>query len=139
MSKAALLTAELLAALAQVPGFTGVYPQGTAAPDKQPTPYLLVRVTGSDLEEVQGVSTAYAKRMTTYEIEAVYSRSATIQDLQTGEHAILVGLGFGKHQNVRPVKQGQIAEQTTEFPDKEEGSLNQSMVVQVGYRYAETY
>lgn len=139
MNKATELTDQLEAALRQVPGFTNVYPQGSTVPDKAPMPYLLLRIVRSEAEGVEGVSIAYGKRVETYEVEAVYSRSATIADFQAGSHAILTGIGFGKHQNSRAVKAGTITEQSTEFPEKEEGSLHQSMTLQIAFQYAETY
>lgn len=143
MSKAAELSDGIRKCLERIHpanGFStdlrGVYGFGEAKPDKAPTPCLLVRIAEDELGEMVG---ATASRTVTYEIEGIFARSASLQDLQRLHHDILVALGTGKLPNVRPLKSGWPFEESATFDADQDGSTARTVTSVVTLRYIEKY
>lgn len=143
MSKAALLTDQVKAALEQIStangyntNLTGIYLFGESKPDSVAPPYLLVRVASDDLQDFKGTS---ALRLATYEIEGVMSRAGTLQDLQRLHHDVLKALGLGKVPTARPMNTGWPFEESAEFEPDQGGSTTRRVTSSVTLRYAEQY
>ena len=143
MSKAALLTDQVKAALEQIStangyntNLTGIYLFGESKPDSVAPPYLLVRVASDELQDFKGTS---ALRLATYEIEGVMSRAGTLQDLQRLHHDVLKALGLGKVQTARPMANGWPFEESAEFEPDQGGSTTRRVTSSVTLRYAEQY
>lgn len=143
MSKAALLTDQVKAALQQIStangyntNLTGIYLFGESKPDSVAPPYLLVRVASDELQDFKGTS---ALRLATYEIEGVMSRAGTLQDLQRLHHDVLKALGLGKVPTARPMNTGWPFEETAEFEPDQGGSTTRRVTSSVTLRYAEQY
>ena len=143
MSKAALLTDQVKAALQQIStvngyntNLTGIYLFGESKPDSVAPPYLLVRVASDELQDFKGTS---ALRLATYEIEGVMSRAGTLQDLQRLHHDVLKALGLGKVPTARPMNTGWPFEESAEFEPDQGGSTTRRVTSSVTLRYAEQY
>lgn len=143
MSKAALLTDEVKAALQQIStangyntNLTGIYLFGENKPDSVAPPYLLVRVASDELQDFKGTS---ALRLATYEIEGVMSRAGTLQDLQRLHHDVLKALGLGKVPTARPMNTSWPFEESAEFEPDQGGSTTRRVTSSVTLRYAEQY
>lgn len=143
MTRATDLSAALelrLDAISPANGFSteikGVYGFGKVKPDKAPLPCVLVRITGDDREEAQGTK---AKRAVTYQLEGVMPRSASLQDLQRLHHDMIKTIGADPLPGVRPLKDGWLFEESTEFDPDNDGSTFRTVVCSVTLRYVETY
>ena len=143
MSKAALLTDQVKAALQQIStangystNLTGIYLFGESKPDSVAPPYLLVRVASDELQDFKGTS---ALRLATYEIEGVMSRAGTLQDLQRLHHDVLKALGLGKVPTARTMNTGWPFEESAEFEPDQGGSTTRRVTSSVTLRYAEQY
>lgn len=143
MSKAALLTDQVKAALQQIStangyntNLTGIYLFGESKPDSVAPPYLLVRVASDELQDFKGTS---ALRLATYEIEGVMSRAGTLQDLQRLHHDVLKALGLGKVPTARPMNTSWPFEESAEFEPDQGGSTTRRVTSSVTLRYAEQY
>lgn len=143
MSNAALLTDQVKAALEQIStangystNLSGIYLFGESKPDSVAPPYLLVRVAADELQDYKGTS---ALRLATYEIEAVISRSGTLQDLQHLHHDLLKALGLGKVPIARPMANGWPYEESAEFEPDQGGGTTRRVTTSVTLRYAEQY
>lgn len=114
---------------------TAVYGFGLAKKDTAPLPCLLVRVGEDTAEQPVGNT---CKRHAQYEIEGIFPRSASLQDLQRCHHDILRALGYGSQLPARALRAGTIVEEVAEF-DPEPESDKRRLVSTITIRYVETY
>lgn len=113
-----------------------VYGVAEVKPDKALLPCILVRIASDGSESRVGPT---AKRQIDYEIEGVFSRAASLQDLQRCHHDILRALGFGTDLPNRPLKPGWVGEESAEFDMATEGGTNRTVKVLVQLEYVEKY
>ena len=129
-----------LEAISQAAGYStevaGVYGFGKAKPDKAPLPCLLVRVA-EDVKEDQ-VGDKWL-RAATYQVQGVFPRTATLQDLQRLHHDIIRSIGADPLPMVRPLANGWLMEESAEFDPETEGSAYRNLMVSITLRYVETY
>lgn len=143
MSKATELSEAIetrLDAIKQAAGFNteimGVYGFGQNKPDKAPLPCILVRVA-EDVKESE-VGNKW-QRSATYQIQGVFPRTASLQDLQRLHHDIIRAIGADTLPMVRPLKNGWMMEESAEFDPETEGGTYRNLVVSITLRYVETY
>lgn len=143
MSKAAELSAALeqrLEGIKQAAGYStevaGVYGFGKTKPDKAPLPCLLVRVA-EDVKEDQ-VGDKW-QRAATYQVQGVFPRTASLQDMQRLHHDIIKAIGADPLPQVRPLASGWLMEESAEFDPDSDGSTYRHLVVSITLRYIETY
>lgn len=143
MTRAADLTDALEQCLQQInpaAGFAtdikGVYGFGKVKPDNAPTPCLLVRI-GEDTTD--GNIGKVCKRLVQYQIEAVFPRTASLQDLQRCHHDVLSALGFGDLLPSRALSAGEVAEESAEFDPDGGGATTRRLVSSITIRYIEKY
>ena len=142
MSKAAELSSALEECLAQIStangyhtALQGIYGFGKTKKDGDPLPCLLVRIADDTAEERAGPS---AKRLATYQIEGVFPRSASLQDLQRCHHDILRALGYGHPVANRALVAGAVVDDSAEFDPEPEGTLRR-VITSLSLRYVEAY
>lgn len=143
MSKGSDLSAAIEAKLSlikAVNGYTtdiaGVYGFSQPKKDSAPCPYLLVRVAEDSGSERSG---SKVKRLAIYEVQGVFSRTATLQDLQRCNHDILRSLGYGDLPPGRELIQGEIVEESAEFDPDTSGSTTRSVISRLTIQYVEAY
>jgi hypothetical protein len=143
MTKATELSEALEVCLGQIrPGngyatdIKAVYGFGEVKKDAAPLPCLLVIVTEDQSVERAG---SRVKRTASYEVQGIFSRSASLQDLQRCHHDILLSLGFGDLPPGRALLQGEIVEETAEFEPGIGGSSTRAVISRLVIRYIETY
>lgn len=113
-----------------------VYGFGEVKKDAAPSPYLLVRIADDSAAERKG---SKVLRIAVYEVQAVFGRSATLQDLQSCHHDILRSLGYGDLPPGRELIQGEIIEESAEFDPGAGGSTSRSLISRLSIKYVETY
>jgi hypothetical protein len=143
MTKATDLSEALAACLGQIsPGngyasdIKAVYGFGEVKKDTAPLPCLLVTVTEDQAAERVG---SRVKRTASYEVQGIFSRSASLQDLQRCHHDILLSLGYGDLPPGRELLQGEIVEEAAEFDPGIGGSNTRAVISRLVIRYIETY
>lgn len=143
MSKAAELSAAIeqrLEGIKQAAGYStelaGVYGFGKNKPDAAPMPCLLVRVA-EDVKEGQ-VGDKWL-RAATYQVQGIFKRSATLQEMQALHHDIIKALGADPLPQARPLANGWLMEESAEYDPDTEGSTLRHLVVSITLRYIETY
>jgi len=142
MSRATELTDAVESALREITptGFStdikAVYGVGEIKPDKAPLPCLLVRIDSDAGTDRVGVK---VKRSIEYQIEAVFPRTATLQELQLCHHDILRALGYGQLRPDRPLAPGWVGEESAEFDMAAEGGTHRTVTASIGIEYIETY
>lgn len=143
MSKAAELSAAIeqrLEGIKQAAGYNtevaGVYGFGQNKPDNAPTPCLLVRVAEDVKEKEVGDKWL---RAATYQVQGIFKRSATLQEMQRLHHDIIKAIGADTLPLARGVKHGWLMEESAEYDPDTEGSTLRYLVVSITLRYIETY
>jgi len=143
MSKAAELTTAIEACLAEISpddGYAtrlnGVYGVAKNVPDKAATPYLIIRIEEDESVKHSG---NVVHRIANYQVEAVFSRSATLADLQNCHHDILKSLGYGGNYQDRPLKPGWAGEESAEFDMGASGGQLRSVTASISIQYVERY
>lgn len=143
MSKAAELSAAIeqrLEGIKQAAGYNtevaGVYGFGKNKPDAAPMPFLLVRVAEDVKEDQKGDKWL---RAATYQVQGVFPRSATLQDLQRLHHDIIKTIGADPLPVARNIPGGWLLDESAEFDPDSEGSRLRSVVLSITLRYIETY
>lgn len=114
----------------------GVYGFGERVRDNSATPYLLARVADDSIEKLVGTTAA---RVAQYQIEAVFPRTASLQDLQRCHHDILRTLGAGGTLPDRPLIPGKAFEESAEFDPDQNGSSARRLISTITIRYVEQY
>lgn len=114
----------------------GVYGFGQTKKDAAPSPYLLVRVAEDSGEERVGNK---VMRFAIYEVQGVFSRAASLQDLQRCHHDILRSLGYGDLPPGRELILGEITEESAEYDPDTNGSAARSVTSRITIKYIETY
>ncbi len=143
MSKGSDLSAAIEAKLSLIKAvngyatdIAGVYGFSQPKKDGAPCPYLLVRVAEDSGSERSG---SKVKRQAIYEVQGVFSRTATLQDLQRCNHDILRSLGYGDLPPGRELIQGEIVEESAEFDPDTSGSTTRSVTSRLTIQYVEAY
>lgn len=143
MTKATDLSAALEQRLQTIDTSTGyatnlqaVYGFGERVRDGAATPYLLVRLARDEVEQRAGRAVA---RIAQYEIEGVFARTASLQDLQRCQHDILRALGAGEILPDRPLKPGEPIEEAVEYDPEQNGSPHRRFISTLSIRYVEQY
>lgn len=143
MTKATELSAAMAAALSAITpanGYAtdvrGVYGFDEIKKDNAPLPCLLVRVIEDSA--VSGSGRA-CKRLAQYEIEAVFSRSAALQDLQRCHHDILRALIYSDLLPTLAPLAASATEGAAEFDPDRDGSTLRTMTCTLGLHYIEIY
>lgn len=143
MSKGSDLSAAIEAKLALIKAVNGyatdvaaVYGFAQSKKDGAPCPYLLVRVAEDAAAERVG---SKVRRLAAYEVQGVFSRTATLQDLQRCHHDILCSLGYGDLPPGRELIQGEIIEEVAEFDQDAGGSTTRSVISRLTIQYVEAY
>lgn len=114
----------------------GVYGFGERVPDGSAKPLLLVRVAEDEAVERKG---PVVRRHARYQIEAVFSRGASLQALQSCQYDILRSLGYGDLPPGRALQAAEIVEESAEFDPDTDGSLQRSVVLSITLQYFERY
>jgi len=115
---------------------SAVYGVAEVKPDKAALPCVVVRINSDEGAQRVGQT---VKRMVEYEIEAVFSRSAALQELQRCHHDILKALGYGQDLPARPLKPGWVGEESAQFDLAPDGGTHRSVTVTVSLDYIEKY
>lgn len=143
MTKATDLSAAMAAALSAIipangyaTDLKGVYGFGETKKDAAPLPCLLVRIVEDSA--VSGSGRA-CKRLAQYEIEAVFSRSATLQDLQLCHHDILRAVIYSDLLPTLVPLANNVTEGAAEFDPDRDGSTLRVMTCTLGLHYIENY
>lgn len=143
MSKAATLTDAIVTCLSEIAPDAGyhtqimdVYGAGKHKPDKAALPCIVLRLEDDSGENSVGTT---AKRTATYIIEAVFPRSASLQDLQRCHHDILKSLGFGQAPQRRPLSPGWVGEESVQFDLAEDGGSHVRAIAAISIQYVEQY
>lgn len=143
MTKGIDLTNAVAAQLATITTANGyatniraVYPFASVKPDSAPLPVILLRV---ESDEATGERAGRSvQRAATYEVEAVFPRTATLQDLQQCQHDILMALGYGEIPPARDLVPGEVVQEGSEF-DPGEGSPTRKLISTLVIHYVEKY
>lgn len=114
----------------------GVYGVGKVKPDKAGLPCIVVHLAEDEGSDRVGPT---VKRVATYQIEAVFPRTATLQDMQLAHHDILRSLGYGQNLPDRPLKPGWIGEEAAEFDLAEDGGGHRRAIATISIQYVEQY
>lgn len=143
MSAAATLTAQFLACLEDVKqangyplDFKSVHEAGDVKPDQAPLPVLLVSTTEDAAEDIRG---PVVKRVAEFQVEGIFSRSASLGTMQDAYHACLIALGYGQHHKDRPLKQGDLVEESVEYDMAASGGPQRRFIASISVRYVEHY
>lgn len=113
-----------------------VYGVGEIKPDKAPLPCLLIRIESDEGSKQVGVKVG---RSAEYHIEAVFPRTATLQELQLCHHDILRALGYGQILPGRPLSAGWVGEESAQFDLATDGGMLRSVTAMISIDYIETY
>lgn len=113
-----------------------VYGFGDVKPDAAPLPCLLVRI-GDD--STDGNAGKVCRRLVEYQVEAVFSRTASLQDLQRCHHDILRALGYGDLLPTRALNPGEVVEESAEFDPDPDGRNMRRVISSITVRYVEKY
>lgn len=143
MTKAKAITGQLINCLESISPRNGyiidlknIYPHAAVAPDRASFPCALVRVAA---DNCTGMASTQATRERVFEIEVVFKRGASQDDLDAVHVDILRSLGFGKHEYEREMK-GLLAEQQEAvFEFASQGNNFTTVTVTVAFVYVETY
>lgn len=114
----------------------GVYGFDKAKPDSAPMPCLLVRI-GDD--STDGSVGKVCKRLAQYQVEAVFQRSASLQDMQRCHHDILRALGYGDLLPTRALQPGDVVEESAEFDPGGGGTTSRRLISSITIKYIEKY
>ena len=114
----------------------GVYGFGKTKPDNAPLPCILVRI-GED--SADGNVGKVCKRLVQFQLEGVFSRTASLQDLQRCHHDMLSAIGYGDLLPTRALSAGEVAEESAEFDPDGGGSTTRRLVSSITIRYIEKY
>ena len=142
MTRATDLTTAIDTALREIaPGdfntdIKAVYGVGEVRPDKSPLPCLLIRVDSDEGMERVGVK---VKRLAQYQIEGVFPRTTTLQELQLCHHDVLKSLGYGQNQPGMPISPGWVGEEFVQFDLAGDGSVFRTFTASISFEYVETY
>ncbi|GMQ53506.1 hypothetical protein [Halopseudomonas aestusnigri] len=143
MSKAAELTTAIEACLAEITAangyatdIQGVYGFSQNVPDTAAKPYLIIRIPEDEAVKHSGNA---VHRVATYQVEAVFSRAATLADLQNCHYDILKSLGYGGNYQERPLKPGWAGEESAEFDMGASGGQLRSVTASISIQYVERY
>lgn len=143
MTRGIALTDAIAANLATITTANGyatniraVYPFATVKPDSAPLPVILLRM---ESDETTGERAGRSvQRAATYQLECVFPRTATIQDLQQCQHDILMSLGYGEIPPARDLVPGEVVQEGSEF-DPGEGSPTRKLISTLVINYVEKY
>lgn len=105
------------------------------ASDSAPMPYALL-AWELDASEERGLRDA--KRGRTYVVQGVFSKSATLSELERFHFDVLRALGYGAAEFERPIP-GQIVSDSAELEPAADGSTKQRITITLEARYAESY
>lgn len=143
MTRATDLSDAIETCLGQISPATGfatdikaVYGFGKTKPDSAPMPCLLVRIAEDSVDGNVGKA---CKRLVQYQVEGVFSRTASLQDLQRCHHDILRSLGYGDLLPTRALSAGEVTEESAEFDSDVGGSTARRVVSSITIRYIEKY
>jgi hypothetical protein len=143
MTRAAELNLELMACLGGIRPSAGfatdikaVYGFGEVKKDTAPLPCLLVTVLSDSQAARRGDK---VQRHAQYQIEAIFPRSAPLQDLQACHYDLLRSVGLGAMLPDRALKSGDIIEESAEFEPDINGAPTCALVVTLTLGYIETY
>lgn len=112
----------------------GVY-QLRPASDNAPLPYALL-AWELDASEQRGLRDA--KRGRTYVVRGVFSKAATLAELERFHFDVLRALGYGACEFERPIP-GQIVSDSAELEPAADGSTKQRITITLEARYTEPY
>lgn len=143
MTKAKAITGQLINCLESISPRNGyitdlknIYPHAAVAPDRASFPCALVRVAA---DNCTGMASTQATRERVFEIEVVFKRGASQDDLDAVHVDILRSLGFGKHEYEREMK-GLLAEQQEAvFEFAATGNNFTTVTITVAFIYVENY
>lgn len=143
MSAGSDLSAALENCLKQITAAAGystavqaVYGFGARVPDGAAKPYLLARIAEDEAVERKGT---VARRIARFQVQGVFNRSSTLQDLQRCQHDILQSLGYGDLPPGRALLSAEVVEESAEFDPDTDGSLQRSVVLSITLQYFERY
>lgn len=143
MSKGSDISAAIEAKLALIKAvngyatdIAGVHGFGQPKKDGASVPCLLVRLVDDSSAERKG---SMVRRHAVYEVQGIFSRTATLQDLQRCHHDILRSLGYGDLPPGRELIQGEIIEDVAEFDQDAGGSTTRSVISRLTIQYVEAY
>lgn len=143
MTKAKAITAQLVNCLEQVTPSNGyathiknIYTNTSTAPDRAEMPCALVRVESDICTEMVGTQ---ATRERTFNIEIVFKRGASQDDLDDAHFDVLRSFGFGKYAYEREIKGLATGEQEAAFEFAAQGSNFTTVTITVPVTYVEDY
>lgn len=143
MNKAKAITAQLISCLERISpsnGYTthikNVYTDTDTAPDRAAFPCALVRVESDVCTSMVGPQ---ATRERTFNIEVVFKRGASQDDLDAVHFDVLRSLGFGKYAHDREVKGLITDQQEAAFEFAAQGSNFTTVTISVPVTYVESY
>lgn len=143
MTKAKMITAQLVDCLqgimpsnGYITAFKNVYPHTGTVPDRAAFPCALVRVVA---DNCTGMASTQATRERLFEIEVVFKRGATQDELDAAHVDILRALGFGKHEYDREMKGLLTDQQEATFEFASQGNNFTSVTITVAFVYVENY
>lgn len=143
MNKAKLITSQLISCLGGISPRNGyiteienIYPDAAVAPDRAALPCALVRVAA---DSCTGMASTQATRERTFEIEVVFKRGATQDDLDAAHVDVLRSLGFGRHEYERDMKGLITDQQEAVFDFASQGNNFTTVTITVAFIYVENY
>ena len=143
MTKAKAITEQLIRCLENISPRNGyitelanIYPHAAVAPDRAALPCALVRVAA---DNCTGMASTQATRERLFEIEVVFKRGASQDDLDAAHVDILRSLGFGKHEYEREMKGLLTDQQEAEFEFASQGNNFTTVTITVAFIYVENY
>jgi hypothetical protein len=105
------------------------------ARDTQPTPFALLRWVEDRTEKK---SHRDAQRAREYIVQGVFSRTATLADLERFHYDVLRALGWGGGEFDRPIP-GQLVSDSAGIEEADDGSKYHTITITLEARYAEPY
>lgn len=143
MIKAKSITAQLVRCLEQVTPSNGyythiknIYKDTGAVPDRAELPCALVRVESDVCTSMAGTQ---ATRERTFNIEVVFKRGASQDELDNAHFDVLRSFGFGKYAYEREVKGLITEQQEAVFEFAAQGSNFTTVTITVAFLYVENY
>lgn len=143
MTKAKAIAGQLISCLESISPLNGyvtalenIYPDASIAPDRASFPCALVRVAA---DNCTGMASTQATRERTFEIEVVFKRGATQDDLDAAHVDILRSLGFGRHEYEREMKGLMTDQQEAVFEFASQGNNFTTVTITVAFIYVENY
>lgn len=143
MTKAKAITGQLINCLENISPRNGyitdlknIYPHADIAPDNAAFPCALVRVV---TDNCTGMASTQATRERAFEIEVVFKRGASQDDLDAAHVDILRSLGFGKHEYEREMKGLLTDQQEAVFEFASQGNNFTTVTITVAFVYVENY